>query len=722
MIFEDLEIIWRDEQSHPTHTLDNEALRQIVVDRARNYRQKVFWRDVSDIGVHIFTVLLIIGVGIWAVKRSGEAVYGNLVPMLVIAAGYTFASGFRFVGRLRQQQRERQFDDSIRGNLEKLVANADYQIRLQQNYAWWYILPVFLGFALLAASHWSSGPEAFWFMTSFVGLIFWFIWWCNKHSVRTDLIPQKKELKSLLAGLENGGQTAEIRAVCTEIPTVSRGRKLFGFALAAWIFGIVAWFLIANFWPAASLRAPDFDDISALSESDQAKIDGWLQEIVEDSQYPSLSVAIVRGDKVAYRGVFGFENTWTKRKATPTTAYNVASVTKVFTASLAVVLHERGVIDLDEPVAKYLPRDVSLSDTPERGAQITFRQLASHTSGLPRSVPGNVQSVNWPYRLEPERLYALLSDVTLEHDPGTGEHYSNLGFGLLGHALELAAKKPFNDLLQEHLCRPMGLEHTSIHIDKDMPIATGYSTPPRLPERVSYKRRLAGSGGLVTSAGDLAKFLLANLGSGPFSTNSLALLHTSTKPKNGSESTRALGWRRDTDIPAARVLSKSGGRKNCSAWIGFAPDRKVGVVVLANIGAPDVDPIGEWLLARAIPGGNRPASEHGAAKVAPFDGIRWENGLPVVRVQGSWSELVSINDIPIERIIEFARAEHGEQARMRFGEDLPQVLFEMGHMPDWQVTLGLKRADGKVQSIKVRMTEENRERVRDRRLESETRR
>lgn len=719
MIFEDLEIIWRDEKSHPSHTLDDEALRGLVVDRANKYQQKIFWRDASDIGIHGFTALLLFGVCIWGMQRKGGAFLQDMGPLLCIGAGYVFVSVFRLVGRLRQKCRENKFDDSISGNLKKLVANAEYQIGLQKKYNWWYIVPVVPGYMLLAASYWSAGPEPFWFMTITLSVVFGSVVWGNNHSIRTVLIPQKEELEKLLGDLANGGKSAEIRCTVPEVPQVPLGRRCFGFGLAALIFGLVGWFLAANFWPAEKLQDPEFDDISSFAESDKAKIDTWLQDTVERSQYPSLSVAIVKDGSVVYQGIFGYENTWTDRIATTNTAYHVASVTKAFTATLAVVLHERGIVDLDAPVAKYLPEEVEISDTPERGAKITLRQLASHTSGLPRSVPGTVQSVEWRYELEPERLYGLLADVTLESEPGTSGRYSNLGFGLLGHALALAGKKSLNELLQEYVCAPLNLERSAIHVDPDLKFATGYTTPPRLPERHSYKRRMAGSGGLVTSLADLSKFLTAHMKAGVFTTNLLAEMHSPTKLNNGSEVHQALGWSIDANNPSGLILSKNGGRKNCGAWIGFSPGHGIGVAVMTNIGSPDVDPIGRWLLARSVPGGARPASEHGAAKVAPFSGIRWENDQPIVLVEGRWSKLVSIDDIPIGRILEFARQEHKDRAQMRFGEDLPELLFAMDHVLQWDVTLGLEKEDGRIERVEIRMTEANRELVRDARLDTE---
>jgi CubicO group peptidase (beta-lactamase class C family) len=354
-------------------------------------------------------------------------------------------------------------------------------------------------------------------------------------------------------------------------------------------------------------RAPGFDDVSPFGDGDISRLDAWLKERVALARYPSLSVAIVRDGRIVYRGAFGFEDIKARRKATPETSYHVASVTKAFTASLAVMLHARGVVDLDQPVVKYLPRDVSISTRPKVGATITLRQLASHTSGLPRGVPGAVQSVEGRYQLEPKRLYDQLARVTLEFNPGTGQRYSNLGFGLLGHALERAAGKPFERLLQEMVCDPLHLERTAIQIDDKLRVATGYgSSSLRFETEHSYRERFASSGGLIASAEDLAKFLSAQMKPGLFTSEMIEQLHTGSRLSNGSMAHTALGWSIKSSESAGRILEKNGGRNNCTAWIGFAPEHGVGVAVVSNCGEPSVDPIGRWLLERSVPGGDKP--------------------------------------------------------------------------------------------------------------------
>ncbi len=194
----------------------------------------------------------------------------------------------------------------------------------------------------------------------------------------------------------------------------------------------------------------------------------------------------------------------------------------------------------------------------------------------------------------------------------------------------------------------------------------------------------------------------------------LAQLHTPMKLLDGSEAGTGLGWAVRKRESIGRILKKNGGRNNCQAWIGFAPDHGVGVAVVTNCGEPSVDRIGYWLLERSVPGvtpsllERQPEVEIVYAKVAPFTGVRWEKDRPVVRVRDRWAPLVSIDGIPIARIMEFAKKEFGEKARKRFAEDLVEVLSTMGHEPKWRVTLGLETKDGQVEKLEIKMTDDNR--------------
>lgn len=505
------------------------------------------------------------------------------------------------------------------------------------------------------------------------------------------------------------------------------------------VLGFMAFYVVFQFigdskFMGELLRGPGLDDVSEFNDADIAHLDSWMRRMRDDT-YPSLSAVIVRDGEIVYQGAFGVENKTTKRPATTQTQYHVASVTKAFTASLALILHERGVVDLDQPVVKYLPEGVAISTTPEVGATITLRQLASGTSGLPRAVPGPVQSVEGWYQLEPQRLYDHLANVTLHHhdpmvdiklrfNPDTSDGYSNLGFGLLGHALERAAGKPFDRLMQEFVCVPLNMERTVIQTDDKLRPATGYDWLPDSGAETSrhtgaaiqhsFKERLAASDGLVTTVEDLAKFLAAQLKPGVFTSEMLEQLHTERTLPDGSASGTTFGWSVGSIDGVGRILEKNGARTNCNAWIGFSPEYRMGVAVITNCGGPYVDPIGRRLLEQSISASQRKlVTKDWFAKVAPYSGVRWENDRPIVCVNDEWSPLVSIDDIPIDRIIEFANKEYGDIARKRLGEDFVRLLTEMGHEPERRVTLGLETREGQVEQLQVLMTEENRDLVRE---------
>lgn len=505
-----------------------------------------------------------------------------------------------------------------------------------------------------------------------------------------------------------------------------RGPAAFVFAL---LFFVVAITLAVFFQLGKSLirdRTPQSSPELILAPDeilpgDPRGIDFWLEDLVAD-QFPSLSVAIVREGQIDYLRAFGWADIDEKIAADPQTPYNVASVTKALTGTLAAILHEREIVDLDKPLVKYLPPKVQVSNTPAVGSQITLRHLATHTSGLPRDIPGKVQSTEGAYALEPERLYRQLADVSLNAPPGQNELYSNLGFELLGHALENATQKSFGELIQEHIAGPLEMNFTFIPESgstsrRDFRVATGYARTFKIrhEQTRSMQSRLAGSGGLVSSAECLAKFLIANMEPGGLSGEAMQLAHQPTTLQDGSMNDSGLGWsiRRRADI--GEVIKKNGGRINCSAWIGFSPQHRIGVVVLTNSGEKSVDEIGYRLLEAAVPLDDRSLIVDGKyVKVTPFNAVRWDNDdRPSVRVNRLWISLTSIDETPIRDVIRFAKQRYGDQYRKRFSEDFVEVMFEMGKPIQWKVALGYRRNDGTEGQLRRMMTAADRNAVRE---------
>lgn len=155
--------------------------------------------------------------------------------------------------------------------------------------------------------------------------------------------------------------------------------------------------------------------MSRFGDVETVHIDSWLYEQVNLAKYPSPTVAIVRDGKMVYGRAFGFEDVKSSKLEMLQTQTNVASVTKVFTASLAVRLHEQDVVDWDRPVVKFLPKSVAVSATAKVGATITLQQLAPHTSGLSRGIPGRIQLF--------EGWYWSLTDCTSSGEDQSGNRH-----------------------------------------------------------------------------------------------------------------------------------------------------------------------------------------------------------------------------------------------------------------------------------------------------------
>jgi D-alanyl-D-alanine-carboxypeptidase/D-alanyl-D-alanine-endopeptidase len=206
---------------------------------------------------------------------------------------------------------------------------------------------------------------------------------------------------------------------------------------------------------------------------------------------------------------------WTKATSAldGDTVFEIGSVTKVFTSLLLADMVQRGEVALTDPVAKYLPPGIKM---PERGGrQITLQDLATHTSGLPR-LPPNLAPKDPanPYAdYSVEQLYQFLSSYQLTRDIGSQYEYSNLGGGLLGHALARRAGMDYGALVRSRICEPLEMKSTGITLSAGMKarMAVGHDRSLDAVENWDLPA-LAGAGGLRSTANDLLTFLAANLG------------------------------------------------------------------------------------------------------------------------------------------------------------------------------------------------------------------
>jgi len=285
------------------------------------------------------------------------------------------------------------------------------------------------------------------------------------------------------------------------------------------------------------------------------------------------------------------------------TMFEIGSITKVFTALLLADAVQRGEVALTDPVSKHLPSEVTV---PERGGRsITLEDLATHTSGLPR-LPTNFfpkDDLN-PYAdYSVRQLYEFLSAYQLPRDVGSAYEYSNLGMGLLGHALAHRAGTAYESLVRERITGPLGMTNTVITLSPDLRarMASGHDASLQ-PVPLWDLPTLAGAGAIRSSANDLLTFLAAALGDRPSPLDSAFQSMTRIRrPTASPQMEAALGWQ-VSKIGGAEVIWHNGGTGGYRTWMGYEPRSRAGVVLLANAGTPaGPDDIGPHLLVEGAP-------------------------------------------------------------------------------------------------------------------------
>jgi len=320
-----------------------------------------------------------------------------------------------------------------------------------------------------------------------------------------------------------------------------------------------------------------------------------LQDILKARVDQKKAVGIVVGTIDANgRNVIAYGRITRDRDGEPdgNTVFEIGSVTKVFTSLLLADMVERGEVRMDTPVADLLPKTVKVPS--RNGRPITLLDLSMQSSGLPR-VPTNLRPADFtnPYAdYNASRLYDFLSGYTLPRDPGEKYEYSNLGAGLLGHALALKAGMSYGDLVRKRILEPLGMQNTSIVLSEDQKkrLAAGYNASLNPAKNWDFDA-LAGCGALRSTANDMLLFLAANLELTDTPLRAaLRRMRSVRKPTGMPDLNIAMAWHIFTRF-GGEIVWHNGGTFGYRSFIGFDPAAKRGVVVLCNT-FTDIDDIG----------------------------------------------------------------------------------------------------------------------------------
>ena len=320
-----------------------------------------------------------------------------------------------------------------------------------------------------------------------------------------------------------------------------------------------------------------------------AEIKTMATQLIEGEWVKGAALGIVVGDEIQF---YGFGEIATNEPRTPDadTLFEIGSITKTFTGLLFALAVQEGENRLDQSIAEFLPESANVDDSVR---SITFEQLATHTSGLPRLPPGfSPSNPEEPYAdYDEEKLLSALSQVELAQEPGY--LYSNFGVGLLGYLLSRNAGLSYEELLRQKIFEPLELSNTTITISEAQRsrLASGHNSALEPVAPWNNMAMLAGAGAIRSSARDMVDILRAYLS--PPAEFADAMHNAIQRHYHGTDHDVGLGWHLDGE--PSRVWH-NGQTAGFHSFTAFRPDRNVGVVVLANTSASVVDAFGQAVL------------------------------------------------------------------------------------------------------------------------------
>jgi CubicO group peptidase (beta-lactamase class C family) len=320
-----------------------------------------------------------------------------------------------------------------------------------------------------------------------------------------------------------------------------------------------------------------------------------LEQFVHWQEIPGLAIGIVENNQLVYAHAFGVKHLG--RPADPLSTrslFHMASITKPFVGTAIMQLVERGIVDLDATVVKYVPY-FRLAD--DRYHQITVRQLVTHTSGIP-----DVEDYEWDKPQYDdgalERYVRRLTNQQLLFAPGERVQYSNMAFEVLGDVVAKASGESFDDYVQRHILAPLRMTDSTLLLKQTDPtlLTWGHELDEQgapFPSRVfPYNRMHSPSSNLHSNVVDMARWAIANLNRGELEGH--RILQASThdmmwRPAHqlggsggdGQTSAVGLSWWLGVHR-GSRTIAHEGGDTGYRTNLVFVPDKRIAVVWMEN--------------------------------------------------------------------------------------------------------------------------------------------
>jgi len=322
--------------------------------------------------------------------------------------------------------------------------------------------------------------------------------------------------------------------------------------------------------------------VDAGGDIPTARIEEKVPELMDEWDIPGISLVVVKGDRV-YTRSFGLADVEKEVPVTPDTHFELASVSKAFTALAVLQLEKDGLLDLDAPVSRYLPWfHVNFEGKKQ---PITLRQLLHHTAGIPTNCIAKIHHGDAEDALE--KTVRGMVGFELERLPGTAYEYATIGYDILGAVIEAVSGMGYEKYMEKHVFSPLGMGATVVGKSADLPsMAKGYKVSffsAREYDAPPFRGNNP-AGYIVSNGRDMARWLQAQMGlvENPFE----PLILESHKPDRSVSvnpqtlGAYCMGWY--AYMTGDDIIDHPGMNPNFSAYVTFSPGEKTGVALMAN--------------------------------------------------------------------------------------------------------------------------------------------
>ncbi|HFK5560638.1 TPA: serine hydrolase domain-containing protein [Elizabethkingia anophelis] len=323
----------------------------------------------------------------------------------------------------------------------------------------------------------------------------------------------------------------------------------------------------------------------------EKKLDSLFTSLYAAKEFNG-NVLVAEKGKVIYEKSFGLANEKTKQKLDKNTVYELASVSKQFTAMGIVQLEKEGKLSYNDPLTKYFP-ELSFYKP------ITIDNLLHHTSGLPdymslfdknwdkKKFATNKDIVDMLAKYKPELLFV----------PGDKYEYSNTGYALLGLIIEKVSKQSYGDYLNKKIFKPLGMANTRVYRSRYKPekisnYALGYVVDSLGNKKLLddlgkeyytyYLDGIVGDGMVNSTTGDLLKWDRALYGDKLVNQKDKDLIFSSIVTKDNKDTRYGYGWAIDTKYPFGKIANHSGGWAGYITFIERDLDYDKTIIILQN--------------------------------------------------------------------------------------------------------------------------------------------